>query len=159
MIDADSVGHEILTGPGLDPVAERWPWVVREGKIDRPRLAGIVFSDLSELRELESITHPLIFGKIQADLEGFRGLAVVEVPILTGFAEWPRMVVDAPDAARFARSIARGMEPGDVSKRMAAQPTRSEWLASADMVIPNHGSVDDLRSTIERLLAHIGVSS
>ena len=154
-VDADSVGHEVLAGPGFFEVAERWPGVVLEGEIDRKALGEIVFSDLDALAELEAITHPMIFGKIEADLEGFVGVAVVEVPLIGGLRGWSRMVVDAPDDKRFERSVDRGMEPGDVTRRMASQPPRSEWLASADLIVPNQGSIDELRSTVSRLVPRL----
>ena len=150
--DADSVGHEVLVGPGLAAVAKRWPEVVKEGEVDRRALAEIVFGDAGALAELEAITHPMIFGKIEADLEGFEGMAVVEVPLTEGFEDWSRMVVDAPDEKRFERCVDRGMVPGDISRRMASQPTRSEWLAGADLIVPNHGTIDELRSTVSRLV-------
>ncbi|MGH8949214.1 MAG: dephospho-CoA kinase, partial [Acidimicrobiia bacterium] len=57
-VDADAVGHAVLAGEGLSPVADRWPDVVLEGQIDRKALARIVFADAGELRALEAITHP-----------------------------------------------------------------------------------------------------
>ena len=154
-IDADAVGHEILAGPGFEAVAERWPDVVEDGTVNRKSLAGKVFGDMAALAELESVTHALIFGKIEADLEGFDGVAVVEVPLVRVFQEWPRIVVDATDATRFHRAIERGKDPADISRRMASQPTRSEWLASADLVIPNHGSLADLAAAVDRVHAHL----
>jgi hypothetical protein len=34
---------------------------------------------------------------------------------------------------------------------MAAQPDRAEWLAVADLVLPNHGDLSELRGTVFRL--------
>jgi hypothetical protein len=31
---------------------------------------------------------------------------------------------------------------------MAAQPSRAQWLALADLVIPNHGDLTDLESAV-----------
>lgn len=146
-IDADAVGHAVLAGEALGPVAARWPEVVLEGQIDRKALARIVFSDRGELEALESITHPLIFGRIRAELEGFSGSAVVEMPLIETELDWPRIVVDAPDEMRLRRSVARGMSRDDAERRMAVQPTRAQWLASADLVVPNHGDLGELEAT------------
>ena len=151
-LDADSVGHEILAGPGLSEVAERWPEVVVNGEINRKALARIVFADLEALAELEAITHPLIFSRIESYVETVDGIAVVEAPLIGGFGGWPRVVVDASDDKRFERAVGRGMDTGDVSRRMAAQPSRSRWLANADLVIPNHGSIDALKATVSKLV-------
>ena len=154
-IDADRVGHEVLEpdGPAFAAVAERWPQVVSEGRIDRAALAAIVFADRDELGELESITHPYIFDTIHARMEGYQGVAIVEMPLLgDGLGEgWSRIVVDSRDDVRLNRAIARGMSEEDVRARMAAQPSRGEWLAQADLVVPNHRSVEDLAETVGRL--------
>ena len=111
VLDADRMGHRVLepAGKAFAAVADRWPEVLRDGVIDRGRLAGIVFADPGQLRELESLTHRHIFGTIHDELEGFDGLAVVEVPVIDTGLGWPRMVVDASDEIRFERVLERGM--------------------------------------------------
>lgn len=158
-IDADSVGHMVLepNGPAFSEVAERWPDVVRDGEIHRPSLAGIVFSDGDELDELEQITHPHIFDIIRARVEEVESPVVVEVPILShGLGpEWRRIVVDSGDEVRVERAVRRGMTEQDARSRIARQPTRSEWLAIADLVVPNHGDEDDLARTVRTLTDHL----
>jgi dephospho-CoA kinase len=34
---------------------------------------------------------------------------------------------------------------------MASQPDREAWLAAADVVVPNHGTIEDLAGTVSRL--------
>jgi dephospho-CoA kinase len=154
-IDADSIGHQVLesSGSAFVEVAATWPQVVVEGEIDRSRLAGIVFGDDTELRRLESITHPHIFDTIRDQVEEIDGVVVVEMPILaTGLGEeWRRMVVDSHGGVRLDRAIGRGTSVDDAKARMASQPTRAEWLAAADLVVPNHGSMEDLEATVSRL--------
>jgi dephospho-CoA kinase len=154
-IDADAVGHAVLADEALDAVAERWPGVVFEGQIDRKALARIVFSAPDELRALEEITHPLIFGRIKEELEGFPGVAVVEMPLLTTTLGWPRIVVDAPDDVRLGRAMRRGMSEAEVRERMAAQPSRARWLAGASLVVPNHGDLAALQETVDQLANHL----
>jgi dephospho-CoA kinase len=151
-INADQVGHDVLDAEAFDMVSARWPHVVRGAGIDRSALARIVFSDATELSALEEITHPIIFGRIEVLLEGFADLAVVELPLSTGFEGWSRMVVDADDSMRTQRAVARGMLPGDVMARMQSQPSREEWLATADLVIPNHGTFEELEQTVDRAI-------
>ncbi len=154
-IDADSIGHEVLEpdGAAFDQVADRWPVVVIDGYIDRKALGGIVFGDTGELEALEEITHPHIFGIINRLVQGIDGTFVVEVPIIQPGIEggWRRIVVDCDDGARLGRLLERGMTSADAEARMRIQPSRSEWLAGADLVVPNHGSLDDLTATVERL--------
>lgn len=153
VIDADRVGHEVLEpgGAAFPAVAERWPQVVIGGRIDRAVLASIVFSDLDQLAELEAITHPAIGRTIEARAAaaGERPV-VVELPLMRRMlgAGWIWVVVDAPDEMRLARAVARGGDPEDVQRRMAAQPGRAEWLEGADHIITNDGDRDSLISRV-----------
>ena len=152
-IDSDSIGHEVLepAGPAFDEVSATWPSVVVGGRIDRGALAGIVFEDADELRRLEAITHPHIFGRIEEEAAS-DGVVVVEMPVLSGLGEgWRRMVVDARDEVRLQRAIDRGMGEADARARMARQPTRAEWLAAADLVVPNHATKYELREAVSLL--------
>jgi len=155
-VDADSVGHAMLSpdGPAYAHVVERWPQVVRHGEIHRPSLASIVFDNPAELAALEGITHPHIFETIGARVEGLDSMVVVELPLLShGLGDdWRRMVVDCRDDLRLRRAVERGMAEQDARARMASQPRREEWLATADLVVPNHGSLEDLESTITTLV-------
>jgi len=154
-IDADSIGRAILRsdGPAYAEVVKRWPRVVQEGEIHRPSLASIVFNDPDELAALEGITHPHIFDIIGTRVDEIDSTVVVEIPVLNhGLGdEWQRIVVDCHDEMRLQRAIARGMGREDAKSRMAAQPRRDEWLAVADLIVPNHGSLDELEETTGRL--------
>ena len=150
-LDADSIGHLVLEEEAREAVSRRWPEVMVEDAVDRSALASLVFADPAELSALEAITHPLIFGRLRSELEGFHGVAVVEIPLIDSGLGWPAMVVDAPEGTRVDRAVARGMQRDDVVRRMASQPTRAEWLASADLVIPNHGSLTELSATVAKL--------
>jgi dephospho-CoA kinase len=156
-IDADSIGHAVIRSDGsaFAQVADRWPDVLIAGEIDRSALAQIVFTDSEELRALEAITHPHIFGEIRRRVEEIGSTpVVVEIPLLEhGLGQsWRRMVVDTEDSLRIKRAVARGISIEDARARMAAQPPRRVWLSVADAVIPNRGTIADLDSTVARLL-------
>lgn len=158
-VDADSIGHAVLASDGaaFAQVAEKWPHVVRDGEIHRPSLADVVFNDRDELQALESITHPHIMETIRSQVADVEGPVVVEIPLLShGLGDdWGRIVVDCRDEIRLVRAIERGMPEEDARARMAAQPSRAEWLALADFVVPNHGSLEVLGNTVAGLLAHL----
>lgn len=94
VIDADQVAREVVE-PGSDAfreVVERFgdEVVTPDGRLDRERLATIVFNDEDARRDLNAIIHPRVHGRIAkrlADLEGSRdlgphGIVVVDVPLL-----------------------------------------------------------------------------
>lgn len=158
VISADEAGHRVLEpgGSAFEAVAARWPEAVAGGTIDRSALAGIVFADPRALSELEAATHPAIRELIRAEIAAVEGpLVVVEVPLLGEFMGegWRRVVVDAPDEVRAGRLIARGMDPDDAVRRMAAQPTRSQWIEAADYVIDNGRDLAHLEAECRRIWA------
>lgn len=158
-VDADAIGHEVLESDGaaFEAVAARWPTVVVDGAINRAALAGIVFDDVNQLRELEAITHPHIFDTIHERVKDLPGAVVVEIPLLGHHLgdDWNRIVVDATEEVRLERAVERGMDRADALARMAAQPTRAEWLAAADLVIPNNGPLEELREAVQRVVSQL----
>ncbi len=151
VIDADAIGHEMLAGVCHDEVALRWPGVVRDGRIDRAALADIVFAKPAELAALEAITHPAIAARIAEEVERTNApVVVVEMPLLKNLMGegWLRIVVDAGEAVRVRRLLERGMQPEDIRARMMVQPNRRAWLAAADVVVGNDGSLADLESEV-----------
>lgn len=155
VIEADRVGHRVLErgGAAFAAVAARWPSAVVDGRLDRSRLAAIVFDSPAELNALEQLTHPAIKAEIGAIAAAANGPVAVEIPVIADLVEgtWLRVFVDAPDVARFARAVDRGSERHDVERRMAAQPSRAEWIRWADRVIPNDGDIPALRERVEEM--------
>jgi dephospho-CoA kinase len=155
VISADEAGHVVLApgGEAATAVSERWPHVVVDGAIDRGALAAIVFADSGELAALEAMTHPAIARRLgDAVAVASAEVVMIETPIGTIFgAGWPRIVVDAPDDLRLSRLGLRGVTEADALARMAHQPSRGEWLAMADLVVDNSGTVDDLESDCRRV--------
>jgi len=161
VVAADRLGHEVLApgGEAFAAVARRWPEVVRDGMIDRARLAGIVFADPAALAELESLTHPAIGRRIAAAVAaaGDRPVAV-EVPVISSSLvdpAWTRILVDAPPEVRLARAVARGGDPEDVARRMAVQPEPGRWREWADIVIENTGDLDRLAAAVDDVVARL----
>lgn len=157
VIEADRVGHSVLEpgGGAFESVVATWPEVVRAGRIDRAKLAAIVFEDVGQLRKLESITHPQVAAEIHRQINdlGSRDIAV-ELPLVSDLLGdgWIRIVVDAPVGVRRERATGRGLSDDDVSRRMSAQPTRHDWLVGADVVLDNSGTISDLEIRVATLL-------
>ena len=161
VIHADSIGHEVLEpeGEAFHSVAAWWPEAVVDGRIDRQKLAAIVFHDPQALDQLESMTHPPIAARILnlVAAEGDAELVVVELPLLLPLLGegWTRVVVDAPVDLRMQRLKDRGMEEADIEARMAAQPSREEWREAADHVIDNRGTPEQLEAEVDKLLKEL----
>jgi dephospho-CoA kinase len=161
VIHADSIGHQVLEpeGEAFHSVAAWWPEVVVDGRIDRRKLATIVFQDPRALDQLESMTHPPIVARIinLVAAEADADIVVVELPLLLPLLGdgWIRVVVDAPVELRIQRLRDRGMDEADIEARMAAQPSSDEWRSAADHIIENRGSREELETEVVRLLEEL----
>ncbi|MBV9204564.1 MAG: dephospho-CoA kinase [Actinobacteria bacterium] len=160
LIDADVAAREVVVpgSPGLARIARTFgPDVLRaDGSLNRERLGEIVFSDPGLRVKLNDIVHPLVRDwmsaaeRAAAQAAGPPGPIVVhDVPLLAesrgkdGFDLV--VVVDVPPEVQVKRLVSqRGMAPEQARARMAAQASREQRLAVADIVIDNSGSLDDL---------------
>lgn len=166
VLDADQAGHEVLESSDVKQAAiERWGTAILapDGRIERRRLAAIVFSPSSEgIAErafLQQLTHPRIARRLVAEAkcrsqEGFR-LAVLDAPLLLE-AGWDKLCdilvfVEAPWPLRVARVQARGWSAKELADREGVQESLDLKRRRADWVIDNSGSPEQTRAQLERL--------
>ncbi|MFE2627575.1 dephospho-CoA kinase [Streptomyces sp. NPDC059374] len=160
LIDADRIAREVVAPgtPGLAAVVEAFgeDVLAADGSLDRPKLGSIVFADPERLAVLNSIVHPLVGARSRELEEAAADDAVVvhDVPLLTenGLARLYDLVivVDAGPATQLDRLVRlRGMTEEDARARMAAQATREQRRAIADIVIDNDVPLEELRRRVK----------
>ncbi|MEV1241033.1 dephospho-CoA kinase [Nonomuraea sp. NPDC050022] len=162
VIDADKIAREVVEPgtPGLARVVAVFGDEVLhpDGSLNREKLGAIVFADPDKLATLNGIVHPLV-GERVADLQSRTAddaIMVYDVPLLAENRLAPMydvvIVVDAADEVRIARLAEhRGMPEHDAKARIAAQATRQDRLAIADIVIDNEGDLDDLETRVAQV--------
>jgi dephospho-CoA kinase len=167
VIDADRLARDAVAvgTAGHRAVVDRFgaSVVAGDGSLDRRALAGVVFDDPSALADLNGIVHPPVRAAIAdrlAELEGTDAVVVLEIPLLIesglSYGASQVVVVDCPEDVAVRRlAEGRGMDPADARRRIAAQASREERRAAADVVIDNGGSLDDLRRQVEELWARL----
>ncbi|MBC7339910.1 MAG: dephospho-CoA kinase [Firmicutes bacterium] len=163
VVDADQVAREVLApgSPVLGKVVERFgPRILRaDGSLDRKRLADIVFGDPQALADLNAITHPPIVEMIRQRIEEARNegvqVLVVDAPLLLeagmeGMVDevWVVTCTREQQIERLCRRT--GLSPREAEARMRAQMPLEEKVRRADRVIPNEGSLAQLRAEVER---------
>lgn len=156
IVDADAIHRENMSPGGRvhDAVLARF------GTVDRPTLASIVFNDPAALADLNALTHPAVGAVIAerlAEQAATDNVVVLDIPLLVegqnrgGYPLAGVIVVDAPVEVAARRLVEqRGMDEADARARIAAQATRDQRLAMADFAVDNRGSLDDLRSEVDR---------
>ena len=162
VIDADALAREAVA-PGSDGLAQVVAHfgaevLAPDGSLDRPALGRVVFADPEKLAALNAIVHPYV-GRRSAQLMAAApedGVVVYDVPLLVENhlegAYDVVVVVDASEATQLARLTGtRGMSEADARARMAAQATREQRRAVADVVIDNDGDLAALDAQVGRL--------
>jgi dephospho-CoA kinase len=162
VIDSDRIAREVLVAgsAGLVSVVHEFgPGVLAEdGRLDRPALARLVFSDAGRRKALEGITHPLIAARTRDLFEAAEADAIVvhDVPLLVegdlGSAYHLVLVVSAPASVRAARLVdQRAMALDEIRSRMAAQASDRQRRAAADVWIDTDRSRSRVLDEVESL--------
>ena len=169
VLDADAAARAVVEPgtPGLKRIAQTFgPGVLRpDGALDRAKLAEIVFADDAARKKLNAIVHPLVHEHMRAAEQaavqagGDDVIVVHAVPLL---AEGGRagefdlvIVVDLPPETQVERLAGRGMPEEQARARIAAQATREQRLAVADIVIDNSGTLADLDRQLSEIWADL----
>ena len=164
VIDYDLLAREAVE-PGtlaLAAITERFgdDVIAADGTLDRTALGAVVFGDDAARHDLEAITHPAIFDLAIARESTVPDDAVVvhDHPLLVevgmdAFCDLV-VVVDVPVDVQVERLVTlRGMTEADARARLAAQGSREERVAVADIVLDNTGSIEDLEARVDEIWA------
>jgi len=161
VIDADQAARAVVEPgtPGLERIVETFgPRVLRaDGALDRAKLGEIAFGDGEARDRLNAIVHPLVHEWMRAEEKvvirsaGNDVVVVHDVPLLAEGGEERTaefdliIVVDVPPDLQVVRlAETRGMTTEQARARMAAQASREQRLAIADIVIDNSGTLANL---------------
>jgi len=168
VLDADSLAHKLIE-PGLPAYDE----VLREfgpsisdagGRIDRAKLAAIVFADRAKLDRLNAIVHPRVAEVISRQFEewqrqGTRDVAFVEAALIieAGIHKTLDGLVVAwcEPEQQFERLRARGLSEAEARRRISAQLPVEEKLRFATEKIDCSGSLERTRRQVEAFAARL----
>ncbi|HZL75417.1 MAG TPA: dephospho-CoA kinase [Propionibacteriaceae bacterium] len=161
IIDADVLAREVVEPgtPALAAILERFgTQVLKDGQLDRTRLAEIVFADPVARRDLERIVHPAVRARA-AELERAAGDAAVVVHVVPLLVETGQhkdfdlvVTVDADHETQIQRLMARnGFTRAEAESRIAAQASRDDRTRNSDVVLHNTGSMTQLKQQIDAL--------
>ena len=174
-IDADAIGHELLSAPDVrEFFRRRWGERVfaADGSVDRKVVADIVFSDSAELAALNTQMHPRIRRELEqavAAAQADESISAVVLDAAVLFeAGWDglcthRLFIRATDEVRKQRATsARGWNAQAWIRREKTQFSLDTKESGCDDVIDNSASILHLRGRIrkslERILRNAGQS-
>ncbi|NMB39083.1 MAG: dephospho-CoA kinase [Firmicutes bacterium] len=162
VIDSDQIAKEVIE-PGTDgwiEVKKHFPEVIGlDQKVNRKKLAEIIFDNIKRRRLLEGIIHPLVITRIKAEgryLENLGKIVFVDMPLLyeTNSQLWLEevWVVYIPLKLQLQRLMIRdNLSESEALKRINAQISIEEKRKLADYVIDNSGSLDNTKEQVDKL--------
>lgn len=166
IVDADEIGHQLLnihSSIGQQIIDLLGRGVVTDGRLDRKKIALIVFNDRVKLKALEKIIHPQILQEIEAKYENLDkdkfSYFVVDIPLLyemkhEKFYDYV-LLVDSKEELCKKRFEKQGFLPKEYNLRMKNQISLEDKRLRADFIIPNNGSLEMLENEIEKVMHKI----
>jgi len=164
VLDADSLAHKLIEPgqPAYDEVLRDFgPTIIdSDNRIDRAKLAAIVFADAAKLARLNAIVHPLVKTAVHRQFaewsrDGARDAAFVEAALLVeaGYQkDLDGLVITwCRPEQQLERLRARGFSDEDARRRIAAQMPVAEKLRYATEKVDCSGSLEDTRKQVEAL--------
>jgi dephospho-CoA kinase len=163
VIDADQLAREVVEPgqPALEEIAATFgrDVLLPDGRLDRAKLAGIIFADPVERAKLDAITHPRIRTRMNELIKARRsgpGVLIADIPLLyennrVNLVE--RVIVVWVDPQTQLRRIRQrdGLSADAAGQRIAAQMPLEAKRARADHVIDNSGTREDTRRQVEAI--------
>ncbi len=163
VIDADQLAREVVEPgqPALQEIAATFgsDVLLPDGRLDRPKLAGIIFADAAERAKLDAITHPRIRARMDEEIKVRRsgpGVLIADIPLLyendrTQTVEKVIVVWVDPKTQLLRIRQRDGLSADAARQRIDAQMPLDAKRARADHVIDNSGSRDDTRAQVEAI--------
>jgi dephospho-CoA kinase len=153
VVDSDQLARQVIE-PGTKGFAlvdaEFGDQILVNGKIDRKKLASIVFNDPVKRSRLEAIVHPLVRSAFEeiASAADENTIVINQIPLLveTGGAKSFDVVisVSSPLELRKERLRQRGMSESENEARIRAQASDEERRSISDFEIVNDSTTEAL---------------
>ena len=164
VLDCDAIYHELLnTDPALLAAIEnRFSGVVENGQLQRKKLGAIVFADPAALKDLNAITHKAVKEEVLRRLSPANDLTAIDaIGLFEGELD-PlcdvTVAITAPEETRIQRLMARdGITEEYAKARIAAQPSKEEFIARCDYHLENDGSLETFRNKCLAFLRQLGI--
>jgi len=164
VLDADRISRDVLAPDGRafrDVVSEFGDDILLpDGRIDRKKLAGIVFADPALRARLEALTHPAILDAMKESLDRLSGeghrAAMVEAALIhesgAGGLFEAIISVRCDEETQLRRVMERdGLSREEAQSRLRAQMDAERKAIRSDHVIDNSGSPEETRAQVERV--------
>lgn len=161
VLEADKIGHEILTFPDTKAeLAEKFGDDIfdQDGEVVRSALAAKAFASSEKTALLDSVTLKRVYAESLRQLDDLaqsHEVVALEMAILDGRDDFSKnadvviAVVTSPEV-RIDRLVQRGLTREDAYNRLKNQVPDQRRIAIADVVFTNDGTLDEFEHEIEQ---------
>lgn len=141
------------------------------GKLDRARVASIIFRDKTRRDDIEKILHPLVFEKMNDFLDSLDTknagdkIVIIEIPLMfeKGYAGrfHKTVTVYVDNKTTLRRLKEAGVSKEDALLRLSIQMPVEEKIRMSDFIIDNSGTVDETEAQVKVVYSRLmeGVKS
>jgi len=159
VIDVDRVAHELYQDPRIvDQVAVLFPTACDLGRVNRAKLAEIVFSDEASLAKLNHLMRPLLQEAVHQNIPPDKH-TLIDMAILfdTNVPELcdATIYVTADEMVRKRRIVQRGYTTDTASNIIARQSYMEEAKGKADLVVVNDDAFGETITDVETFIAKV----
>ena len=131
-----------------------------EGRINRKKLAHIVFFDEEKRKKLNSLLHPLVYERLEERMRRMKeDVVIVDVPLLVesgGENLFDKVVVVYSELfVQLNRLIIRGISEEEALARIRSQASWEERLRVADFVVRGDVDIEETKKEVEKIWKYI----
>ena len=168
VIDCDQIAHDLMKPQNASwkAIKENFgtAYLNKNQTINRKKLGQLVFSDQKALKQLNQLTHPLIFAKTVQKIQNYQTqkLVILDAPVYFESRMNKKklangvLVITLPQEVQLARLKKRnGLTDKEAKMRINSQMPLAKKAAMADFVIENTGTIKELENKLEQLLLKI----
>jgi len=168
LIDADKIAHQLLDEPDIKKkVTEAFGSSIlnKDNKIDRKKLADIVFADRAKLEQLNNIIHPAVLERAEQLIEEFNSrpeikAIVLDMPLLVEVG-WEKrceklIFIDCKEQIRAERSKKTHLfDENKLKIRENFQISLDKKQGIAENTIDNNSELSSLKKQVAEIFSNI----
>lgn len=155
LLETKKIKKRILEVFGKDYIGE-------DGRVNKKKLAGLVFSSAKERKKLNEIVHPFVFEKLERLLDIYekkdKMAVAVEIPLLFETRSEKRfdIIISVFTPRSIIKERLKGKyTPGEIEMRLKSQMPIKRKINMSDYVIDNSRSICETRKQSEKIIKEI----
>jgi len=168
VIDADKIAHELLEQKDVkSSIINIFGKAILtiEGKINRKKLADVVFEDSGKIKAINGIIHPLVLAQVEALISEYNTqnqvkAIVLDMPLLAEVG-WEKrcnklIFVDCKADLRLKRTMKNGiLNESQLKRRENFQISLDKKKGIADNVLDNNSDCEALAKRVADILSDV----